>query len=98
MLSDKGEATRAAIVQLIEQREQRLGGSDNRIRNGLRAMLVSTGPVVDLLSGLDDEGWETWIRLQWNVSCALSGQGGIGAIQAAADDLDVGADRAANSG
>lgn len=91
-LSAKGQATRAAIVELLQQREARIG-RDARLRNGLRSMLVSTGPVVEYLRGLDDDGWTTWVELQRLIGVAMSGAGGLDAIEAAADDLDVLADR-----
>lgn len=91
-LSAKGEATRAAIVGLLQEREARIG-RDGRLRNGLRSMLVSSGPVVEYLSGLDDDGWATWVELQRLIAEAYKGAGGIDALEAAADDLDVLADR-----
>jgi len=51
--------------------------------------VVPDQPVIRLLSGLDGHGWETWLELQRLCSHALSGQGGIDAIQLACDDLDL---------
>lgn len=88
-MSPNGQATRQAIVDLVRTREQRIGGRDARIRNGYRAMLTSTGPVVEYLTGLDEDGWATWLELQRLIAQALSGGGGYDALEAAADDLDV---------
>ena len=91
-MSANDESTRQAIVDLVRERETRIG-RDARLRNGLRAMLVSTGPVIEYLRGLDGDGWATWLELQRLIGGAMSGAGGLDAIEAAADDLGVLADR-----
>jgi len=90
VLSDEGEGIRDAIVDLVQARDQKIGGTCHRTRAGLQALVDTPDrPMVQIISGLDEHGMETWLELQRLTTCALQGLGGIEAVEAAADSLGV---------